>query len=109
LFSKSYCFMFSCIRCNVRECVDQIGDTKLHPPTKRVKWESHGSRLDGYGHLKNYSKYESEVLADLNMKGQGPLWLPHEIRVEAGGEMIWKNDGWNSPTGYHFHNFFHVG
>jgi len=61
------------------ECVDQIGDTKLHPPTKRDKWESHGKRLDGYGRLK------------------------------AGGEMISKKDEWNSPTGYHFHNFFMSG
>jgi len=46
------------------------------------------------------------VLAGLNMEGQGPLWLPHEIRAEQGGERVSKKDKWNSPTGYHFHNFF---
>jgi hypothetical protein len=91
------------------ECVDQIGDTKLHPPTKRDKWESHGKRLDGYGRLKKYSKYDAEVLAQLNMTGQGPLWLPHEIRSEEGGMQKSKNDEWKSPTAYHFHNFFMSG
>ena len=91
------------------ECVDQIGDTKLHPPTKRIKWESHGTRLDGYGHNGDYSHYEADVLTPLNMKGQGPLWLPNEIRAEVGGLRVAKNDKWNSPTGYHFHNFFMSG
>ncbi|KAL7425495.1 hypothetical protein ACHAXM_000041, partial [Skeletonema potamos] len=90
----------------IGECVDHIGDTKLHPPTKRDRWDSHGTRLDGYGHEEDYSEYDAEVLADLNMKGQGPLWLPHEFRVEEGGEQISKNDEWYSPTAYHFHNFF---
>ena len=34
----------------IGECVDQIGDTKLHPPTKRNNWGSHGTRKSGYGH-----------------------------------------------------------
>eukprot|EP00986_Skeletonema_menzelii_P005034 scaffold1778_cov135-Skeletonema_menzelii.AAC.3 len=93
------------------ECVDQIGDTKLHPPTKREMWESHGDRLEGYGHFEDYSKYDANVLAGLddNMEGQGPLWLPHEFRVEAGGEDAMKNDEWKSPSAYHFHNFFMSG
>jgi hypothetical protein len=91
------------------ECVDQIGDTKLHPPTKRNKWESHGTRLDGYGHNGDYSSYETDILTPLNIKGQGPLWIPNEIRVEVGGMAVLKKDEWNSPTGYHFHNFFMSG
>lgn len=90
--------------------MDQIGDTDLHPPTKRDKWESHGDRLDGYGHYEDYSEYDAKVLAGLdNMKGQGPLWLSHEIRTEAGGVQAAKNDDWKSPTAYHFHNFFMSG
>lgn len=92
------------------ECVDQIGDPKLHPPTKRNYWESHGNRLDGYGRNDNYSEYEDNVLAGLeNMKGQGPLWLPHEIRSEVGGVQVSKKDDFRSPTAYHFHNFFTSG
>lgn len=91
------------------ECVDQIGDAKLHPPTRRDKWKSHGTRLDGYGLGGDYSHYETDVLTPLNMKGQYPLWIPHEIREEVGGEMISKKDEWNSPTGYHFHNYFMSG
>jgi hypothetical protein len=91
------------------ECVDQIGDTKLHPPTRRDSWESHGKRLDGYGRRRNYTNYDAEVLAALNMTGQGPLWLPHEFRAEEGGTQISKNDEWKSPTAYHLHNFFMSG
>jgi len=91
------------------ECVDQIGDTKLHPPTKRNKWESHGVRLNGYGNYGNYSRYEADVLKPLNMTGQYPLWLPDEIRIEVGGALFQKEDEWKSPTGYHFHNFFMSG
>jgi len=91
------------------ECVDQIGDTRLHPLTKRERWESHGKRLNGYGYREDYSFYDAKVLAGLNMEGQGPLWLPHEIRAEQGGERVSKKDKWNSPTGYHFHNFFMSG
>jgi hypothetical protein len=65
--------------------------------------------LNGYGHYGNYSQYEADILTPLNMTKRYPLWLPHEIRVEAGGEMISKKDEWNSPTGYHFHNFFMSG
>jgi len=65
------------------ECVDQIGDTKLHPPTKRSKWDSHGTRLDGYGKNGNYTRYETDVLTPLSITGQYPLWLSNEIRVEV--------------------------
>jgi len=85
------------------ECVDQIGDAKLHPPTNRNKW-SH--REPGYGHGGNYSQYEAYVSTPLNMKGQYPLWNPHEIRAEVGGKVISKKDEWRSPTAYHFHNYF---
>ena len=46
----------------IGECVDQIGDTRAHPPTKRNRWGSHGWRLDGYGYDGDYSEYEVEVL-----------------------------------------------
>ena len=88
------------------ECVDLIGDTRVHPLTKREMWESHGPRLNGYGHFGDYSKYEADVLVPLKLQEQYPLWFPDEFRVEVGGAMISKKDEWNSPTGYHFHNFF---
>ena len=89
------------------ECVDQIGDTALHPPTKRKYWTSHGIRESGYGHLGDYSKYETNVLAPSSIVDQYPLWLPDEIRIEVGGgNPVSKNDEWKSPTAYHFHNFF---
>mmetsp|Transcript_3032 Transcript_3032/g.5123 ORF Transcript_3032/g.5123 Transcript_3032/m.5123 type:complete len:548 (-) Transcript_3032:110-1753(-) len=92
------------------ECVDQIGDTELHPPTKRVYLGSHGSRKDFYGHDNEFSFYDSNILVDLNMKGQGPLWFPHDIRQENFmGKSVTKKDMWKSPTGYHFHNFFESG
>ena len=89
--------------------MDLIGDTKMHPPTKRTMWESHGPRLDGYGHDGDYSKYKANVLVPLKMESKYPLWRPNEFRQEIGGVMISKNDEWNSPTGYHFHNFFMSG
>ena len=50
------------------------------------------------------------MLAGLeNMKGQGPLWLSHEIRSEVGGVQVSKKDDFRSPTAYHFHNFFTSG
>ena len=62
--------------------------------------------MNGYGKDWDYSEYEAEVLQPLNITGQGPLWLPFEFREEEGGYQISKNDEWNSPTAYHFHNFF---
>ncbi len=86
------------------ECVDQIGDTKLHPPTKRNNWGSHGTRKNGYGHHEDYSKYEADPKS---IAGQYPLWLPSEIRIEiGGGSPASKKDEWKSPSAYHFHNFF---
>ena len=63
----------------------------------------------GYGHHRNYSAYKAEVLGPLNITGQGPLWQPFEFREEEGGYQISKRDKWNSPTAYHFHNFFMSG
>ena len=92
------------------ECVEQIGDTKLHPPTKRDWFGSHGRRKDFWGHNNEFSSYDANVLAELNMTGKGPLWLPHDFRREAWmGQAVTKKDEWKSPTGYHFHNFFMSG
>ncbi len=89
------------------ECVEEIGDTKLHPPTKRVYLESHGKRKDLYGHDNEFTFYDSHILEDLKMEGHGPLWQPIDIRRENWmGKTVWKQDKWKSPTGYHFHNFF---
>lgn len=89
------------------ECVDQIGDTNVHPQTKRKNWGVHGTRVEGYGYDGDYSKYETDVLTSLNMKGAYPLWTPEEIRSERGGSMVSKKDG--AATGFHLHNFFMSG
>ncbi len=89
--------------------IDQIGDTELHPPTKRKYWDSHGTRLRGYGGggEEDYSKYEANVLTPLSIVDQYPLWLSNEIRSgKGGGNPVSKKDEWKSPTAYHFHNFF---
>ena len=105
-----FVFLFYFADAMLGECIEQIGDSRAHPPTKRDRWESHGLRLTGFGRLGNFSKYEEDVLAPLKMKEKKyPLWLPHEIREETGGSMYSKNDEWKSPTGYHFHNFFMSG
>jgi len=95
------------------ECVDLIGNTTLHPSALRewskndkneaasaglIKAQSskHGSRLRGYGKGGNYSLYEAD--------GRYPLWTAEDIRTESGGRQFVMKD--NSPTGYHFHNFF---
>ncbi len=47
------------------ECVDQVGDSLLHPPGKREYEERHGMRLDGYGRG-DYSKYVAEGMGSNN-------------------------------------------
>ena len=82
------------------KCIDQIGSTVMHPPTKYNYWQNHGSRLDGYGHGGNYSLYQAEQ----GHHDKYPLWQSHHIRLGTGGQQISKND--KSPTAYHFHNMF---
>ena len=95
------------------ECVDLIGNTTLHPSALR-EWSKndknvaasagliqaqsskHGSRLRGHGKGGNYSLHEAD--------GRYPLWTAEDIRTESGGRQFVMKD--NSPTGYHFHNFF---
>jgi len=83
------------------ECVEQVGNSTLHPPTKRQWNDRHGRRLPGYGQSFNYSMYVKEGLGPNNMY---PLWAAVDFRMEEGGEMVEMADA--SPTGYHFHNFF---
>ena len=92
----------------IGECVDQIGDAAIHPPTKHELFESHGARNESWGYRGEYSLYEIQVLSKLNLKlNQGPLFLPHEIRMQPyAGVRVARNDRWKSPTGFHFHNFF---
>ena len=100
------CFLFA--DAMLGECIDQIGDIKVHPPTKR-ELSGYGRRETGYGRLGDYSKYEAEVLAPLKTKDRYPLWIPHEFRSEVGGSQVFKKDEWKSATAYHFHNFFMSG
>jgi len=83
------------------ECIEQVGNSTLHPPTKRQWKDRHGKRLEGYGRSFNYSMYVKEGLGPKNMY---PLWAAVDFRGQPGGDMVKMADG--SPTGYHFHNFF---
>ena len=83
------------------ECVDQVGDSLLHPPGKREYKERHGMRLNGYGRNGDYSKY---VAGGMGSNNSYPLWYASDFRNQVGGRMHSMKD--RSPTGYHFHNFF---
>ena len=83
------------------ECVDQIGDVSLHPPTKREWKNVHGNQIAGYGENLDYSSYDSDNLG--SGTGNYPLWFATDIRLQPGTEVAGK-DG--SATGYHFHNYF---
>ena len=75
----------------------------MHPPAL-YSWRpknlttTYGSRIRGYGQG-NYTEYRK-----LHSGNSFPLWSGEDVRNEAGGDMISKNDG--SPSAYHFHNFF---
>jgi hypothetical protein len=92
-------------------CVDQIGDSDLHPVairewtkgdknesgTNSIKLKSsHGCRQKGYGQGGNYS------LANYSITGNYPLWSGEDIRTAWGEVKVASR----SPTAYHFHNFF---
>jgi len=90
------------------ECIDLVGSTALHPPTKR-DWRrdknnenatfSHGGRSQGYGREGHFDSYHRAIA-----NGSYPLWTASDIRSESGGVQVSKKN--KSPTGYHFHNFF---
>ena len=97
----------------VGECVDQIGNATMHPPTKRERptnnptnnSEYFGSRLQLYGSHNNFTGYHKDHKWFEERYGHKPypLWFATDIRMEWGSNKFSKNGG---HTGYHFHNFF---
>ncbi|KAL3780360.1 hypothetical protein ACHAW5_007118 [Stephanodiscus triporus] len=88
------------------ECVDNVGNATLHPPTKRDYVDKHGLEMEGYGaggsdFRPNYTLYHKDGLVPSNTY---PLWHGTDIRMKFSGSTYGKNDG--SATGYHFHNNF---
>ena len=95
------------------ECVDQIGNVTMHPPTKR-DWPKNnptnnskyfGWRLPSYGRSDNYNKYLEEHKWFEERYGHKPypLYFATDVRMEP-GFGVQKKD--KSPTAFHFHNFF---
>jgi hypothetical protein len=89
------------------ECVDQIGNITMHPPTKRdwpwpqnVKNDTiyHGWRLKGHGRGNDYREYHADNTKFESEYGHKPypLYYATDIRMEP-GRTVSKKDG--SPTG----------
>ena len=89
------------------ECLDQIGNITMHPPTKRdwpwaqnVKNDTiyHGWRLPGYGRGDNYQNYTEDNKDFEEKYGHKtyPLYYATDVRMEN-GRLVKKRDG--SPTG----------
>ncbi|KAL3757822.1 hypothetical protein ACHAWU_006130 [Discostella pseudostelligera] len=89
------------------ECVENVGDSSLHPSTKREYKDHHGMRIHGYGKsedfVNNFTLYWAENGLD-PANGTYPLWTEADMKMESLGVQPTMKDG--SPTGYHFHNYF---
>ena len=104
------------------ECIEEIGDEKLHGRAKR-QWTSKdgsmtgGLRLPGYG----YFPTDYSILDPNGTLTHFPLWSGDDFRQNHGGPgstFTQKGGGydWRAAqkangqlihyTGYHFHNFF---
>ena len=81
----------------IGECVDEIGDSSIHTPGKRL-FLDRGSRLEGYGRKPNdYANMPNTTMY--------PLWRPIDFRNTGGADGL-TSDHHNHPIGFHFHNFF---
>ena len=97
------------------ECVDQIGNITMHPPTKR-DWPKEqdvtndtiyfGWRLPGYGRTNDYSKYLADHQSFESEYGHKPypLYYATDIRMEPGKRILLNR---RLPTGKS-KNFSHV-
>jgi len=88
------------------ECVDNVGDPSLHPPTRRDYIDEHGLELQGYGaggsdFRPNYTLYHAEGLGP---EGAYPLWHGTDVRMKWTGNTYGAIDG--GANAYHFHNYF---
>eukprot|EP00956_Cyclotella_meneghiniana_P021812 scaffold40270_cov33-Cyclotella_meneghiniana.AAC.2 len=99
----------------IGECVDQIGNITMHPPTRR-DWPHnpkngtyHGWILPGWGRGDDYSEYHADHKWFEEKHGHKPypLYFATDIRMKAkkSTKMVQKKDG--SPTAFHceFPNF----
>jgi len=78
------------------ECVDEIGDSSVHKPAKRM-FSDRGQRLPGYGKaLSDYGEMPNTIMY--------PLWRPVDFRNVEGGDL--HSDIDELHIGFHFRNFF---
>ena len=88
------------------ECMTNIGNSSLHPPTKRDYKDRHAMRIHGYGmsedFVHNFTLYWAEN--GLEPESVYPLWTETDMKMEFMGSQPSATDG--SPTGFHFHNYF---
>lgn len=85
----------------IGECLEKIGDERIHPPPRRSFNDVHSFRAEGYGLDNNYSAYFEENSIEGNMY---PLWNPADIRRVEGGRMVKHKE--TTYTAFHLHNNF---
>jgi len=79
------------------ECVDEIGDSSVHKPAKRL-FSDRGRRMPGY---EENVKENDGGMPNITMY---PLWRPVDFRTVAGGDL--HSDMDKLHIGFHFRNFF---
>lgn len=92
----------------IGECIEGIGDEKIHKPPERQFYKKYSSRAVGHGRLnKNYEKYFKKY----NIQPENPnkmfaLWNAADFRNLEGGRQIKMDKKVVLQNAYHFHNFF---
>ena len=79
------------------ECVDNVGDPSLHPPTEREYSKDANDTTKGQHGLPTEGSFEAR-------DPRFPLWHGTDIRMLFRGNEYGMRDG--SATAYHFHNYF---
>ena len=84
------------------ECIDLIGDSKLHKPPDRTWMKQYSFRVNDHGYSHNYTGY----FLKNNDTSLYPLWNGADIRRSGGGRQVPLDQNQISHTAYHWHNFF---
>ena len=103
------------------ECIEQIGDEKLHGKAER-EWTQQGASMTGGKRKTGFGRSPDDygVFDKNGSRSHFPLWTAGDFRHTGGGisftlagptEFDWKSaaKGTNQLTkytAYHFHNFF---
>ncbi len=88
------------------ECVDNVGDRSLHPPSEREYSKDANDTTKGQHGLRRDVNLRDRVdHSESPPPGKGyPLWHGTDIRMLFQGNQYGMRDG--SATAYHFHNYF---